>query len=142
VYAEDWPSFEPDGGVLPVLREAVRACCSKEAFSQSAREMAAARTRAADADYLHDLLFQLLSMPGVPPEMVHDILRRYEQSQDRSRFGVMNAVTSAARDTRDPELRWGLEELGGGIPALRPPVRRTGGTGARREAVEMAGSIA
>jgi hypothetical protein len=30
----------------------------------------------------------------------------------------MNAVTSVARDTRDPELRWRLEEFGGGIPAL------------------------
>jgi hypothetical protein len=77
--------------------------------------------------------------------MVRDILRRYEQGQDRSRFGLMNAVTSAARDTRDPELRWGLEELGGGIPALRPPVRRTGGTAAThqaREALEAAGSVA
>jgi hypothetical protein len=33
----------------------------------------------------------------------------------------MNAVTSVARDTRDPELRWRLEELGGGVPiAVRP----------------------
>jgi len=33
----------------------------------------------------------------------------------------MNAVTSVARDTRDPELRWRLEELGGGIPAMLVP---------------------
>ena len=40
---------------------------------------------------------------------------------DRNRFGLMNAVTSVARDTRDPDARWRLEELGGGIGArLRP----------------------
>jgi hypothetical protein len=33
----------------------------------------------------------------------------------------MNAVTSLARDSRDPDDRWRLEELGGGIGArLRP----------------------
>jgi hypothetical protein len=30
----------------------------------------------------------------------------------------MNAVTSTARDTRDPEVRWRLEELGAQVPAL------------------------
>jgi hypothetical protein len=29
----------------------------------------------------------------------------------------MNAVTSVARDTADPEVRWPLEEMGGGICA-------------------------
>ena len=36
----------------------------------------------------------------------------------------MNAVTSLVRDTRDPEVRWRLEELGGGIPALVAPTRK------------------
>jgi hypothetical protein len=29
----------------------------------------------------------------------------------------MNAVTSVARDTRDPEARWTLETIGGSMPA-------------------------
>jgi hypothetical protein len=33
----------------------------------------------------------------------------------------MNAVTSVARDTQDPDLRWRLEELGGGLPVERCP---------------------
>ena len=33
----------------------------------------------------------------------------------------MNAVTSVARDTREPELRWRLEELAGGIAAHIEP---------------------
>jgi hypothetical protein len=49
--------------------------------------------------------------------MMAMILGRFTSGADRSRFGLMNAVTSVARDTHDPELRWRLEELGGGIPA-------------------------
>jgi hypothetical protein len=36
---------------------------------------------------------------------------------EKSRFGLMNAVTSVARDRPVPEERWRLEELGGGIAA-------------------------
>jgi hypothetical protein len=40
---------------------------------------------------------------------------------DHTGFGLMNAVTSLARDTRDPDDRWRLEELGGGIGAAILP---------------------
>jgi len=33
----------------------------------------------------------------------------------------MNSVTSLARDTRDPDLRWNLEEFGGEIAANPNP---------------------
>jgi hypothetical protein len=64
--------------------------------------------------------------------MLGDILDRFTKGSDRSRFGLMNAVTSLARDTRDPELRWRLEELGGAIPAGRVPSPKSGGGRARR----------
>ena len=54
--------------------------------------------------------------PEIAAQLLDSIRGRYTASRDRSRFGLMNAVTSVARDTRDPELRWRLEELGGGIP--------------------------
>ena len=52
----------------------------------------------------------------------------------------MNAVTSVARDTRDPETRWRLEELGGGIAILaaRGPGRspdRAAATVTRRQSL-------
>src|SRR5260370_13501237 len=50
------------------------------------------------------------------------ILERFSQAGDRSRFGLMNSVTSVARDTADPEVRWRLEEMGGGICACLTPV--------------------
>ena len=62
------------------------------------------------------------------PDVFPQILDRYfSGTEGRSAFGLMNAVTSLARDTEDPELRWELEELGGGVPALlKPRVRRDG----------------
>ena len=45
------------------------------------------------------------------------ILEHFSRESDRTRFGLMNAVTSVARDTENPDVRWRLEELGGDIGA-------------------------
>jgi len=72
-----------------------------------------------EADLALAMMPMITRMPArLAAEMVQMIMRRHNEGRDRSRFGLMNAVTSVARDTRDPELRWRLEELGGGIPAL------------------------
>jgi hypothetical protein len=101
---------------LGTLREAIRASGSEEAFWTSAEQMRSAREVQAD------LALTILPMLGrMPKEMVNQLLGsimdRFARERDNSSFGLMNAVTSVARDTRDPELRWRLEELGGGIPA-------------------------
>jgi hypothetical protein len=57
------------------------------------------------------------------PQLIPEIMDRFHAEDDRSAFGMMNAVTSLARDTDDPELRWRLEELGGAIAAGRLPTR-------------------
>jgi len=54
-------------------------------------------------------------------EVLEQIAGRFLRERDRSAFGLMNAVTSLARDTREPEMRWRLEEFGGGVPALLKP---------------------
>ena len=54
--------------------------------------------------------------------MVAQILDSFFGEGEQSRFGLMNAVTSVARDRSDPEKRWRLEELGGGIAAMIVPV--------------------
>ncbi len=53
-------------------------------------------------------------------------MRSFLESEDHSAFDLMNAVTAVARDQRDPEVRWRLEELGGGVPALKFPEIRPG----------------
>ncbi len=123
------PNFDlhdaDDAGAL--LRDAIRACCAEEAFTAAAEQMRSAREIEVDAAL--NLLPLLSHFGGQRPALLGEILARFFGEGDRSRFGLMNAVTSLARDTRDPELRWRLEELGGGVPALvapRQPPRKPG----------------
>ena len=70
------------------------------------------------------LLHLLRVLPHVPPDVrarvLRTIVRRFEAEDDGSTLGLVNAVTSVARDTPDPEMRWRLEELGGGMLARLP----------------------
>jgi hypothetical protein len=102
------------------VREAVRACCAPEAFAAAAGEMRAAV--GADIDVALTMMPVLARLSGRHGQrLLREVLERLFRDGDRSRFGLMNAVTSLARDTSDPDLRWRLEEFGGGVPALRAP---------------------
>jgi len=50
-------------------------------------------------------------------DLRHQVVRRLRMERDWTVYGLMNALTSLARDTQDPEIRWNLEELGGGVLA-------------------------
>ena len=114
------------GVVMTDLRLAVRVCAAPEAFAVTTREMQSATE--VEADMALNLLPFLARMPGgIPQRWLSQILERFSTDDDRSVFGLMNAVTSVARDVRDHETRWRLEELGGTIPALlvlKPKVTR------------------
>jgi hypothetical protein len=110
----------PREAVAEALCEAVRACCVEEAFAQAAQDVRVAV--ASEVDLALTMLPMLSRLPShIGAELLGQIVSRFFQHADRSRFGLMNAVTSVARDTRDPELRWRLEELGGGIPLIQTP---------------------
>ncbi len=110
----------PDEDAEEAIREAVRTCCSAEAFITATGEIRA--SVGAEIDTVLTLMPFLSRLRGQDTQrMLQGIFERFFRDGDRSRFGLMNAVTSLARDTRDPETRWHLEELGGGIPALRLP---------------------
>ena len=105
--------------VLRDLRDAVRASAEPSALRASVGAMRSAAEREAD------MLLQLLPvLPHVPPDVrarvLRTIVRRFEAEDDGSTLGLVNAVTSVARDTPDPEMRWRLEELGGGMLARLP----------------------
>ena len=75
-----------------------------------------------EADMALHLMPILSRMPGnMASEWVPQIFHRFVVAGDRSVFGLVNATTSLARDTRDPEARWRLEDLGGTIPARLTP---------------------
>jgi hypothetical protein len=120
---EDFVTVEEFAGGV---RAAVRDCCSPEAFTANAEQMRSAREM--QADLALNLLPYLSRMSrAVMPQIVRSIMERFTGELDRSRFALMNAVTSVARDTADPEIRWRLEELGGGICVGRTPALEPGG---------------
>jgi hypothetical protein len=121
-----WPAPELEAEVaLAELRAAVRTSAAAEAFATVADELRSA------AEVEADLTIHLMpALAGMPRDTAATVLRRvvprFEAGGDRSAFGLLNAVTSVARDTRDPETRWRLEELGGTMPArLLPKPKRT-----------------
>jgi hypothetical protein len=102
------------------LREAIATCSAPEVFAES---MDRVRT-AIDAEA--EIMLNMMPLLGQLQQagmgrILAQILEQFSTSGDRSRYGLMNAVTSVARDTEDPDDRWRLEELGGGIGAgIRP----------------------
>jgi hypothetical protein len=105
--------------VLEELRIAIRIAAAPTAFDATVAAMRAAAQREADV-----MLLLMPLLPHMPPGMraslVRTIVQRFEVARDVSVLGLINAVTSVARDTSDPETRWRLEELGGGMLARLP----------------------
>jgi hypothetical protein len=105
------------------IREAVRACCAEELLSSIAEGMRSASDVQADIVLNLMPLLSRLSARDDAARQISDIMDRFFKDADSSRFGLMNAVTSVARDTSDPETRWRLEELGGAILTGQDPMR-------------------
>ena len=115
--------------VLSEVREVVRECSDPAVFSAVVDRLRSA------AETNTDLALQLLPMLARFPHsdaanILGDIIGEYTSEGDDSVFGLMNAVTSVARDEPDPEVRWDLEELGGGILAMLPDVPKPSDTAA------------
>ena len=109
-----------------ILRDTVRACCAPEAFDLAARQMrAAVHVRADRLRATLDFFARFTWREG--GRTFDRIRQRFNREGDDSAFGLMNAVTSVARDTDDPRLKWDLEEFGGAIAARclpKPPTLR------------------
>lgn len=111
------------------LREAIQECCQEEAFVACFEGMQATLNRPADLSL--SLLPFLDRMPKqMAQRLLQQITDRFDESADRTAFSLMNAVTSIARDTRDQQTRWRLEELGGGVAALVEPEPKPDRSGA------------
>lgn len=110
--------------VLDDVRAAIRACAAPTAFADAAGTMR--RATGHPASVIIDMIPWLGRMSGRDvDEFVRLVMGRFERQGDESAFGLINAVTSIARDTRDPERKWRLEELGGTMLALIPPVPKS-----------------
>jgi len=122
---------EPEA-ILQSIREGVGICCGEEVFAENVRKMRTACEMQVDLALTMIPLLTRFSAPG-NVELLRQIMDQFFRERDQSQFGLANAVTAIARDTRDPELRWNLEEFGGAVAigkAPTPPVNR--GTAAAR----------
>jgi hypothetical protein len=99
------------GGVAHEVREAIRSCATASRLSNAADQMRAMTHM--DASVSIAMLMQLIDAGGLPEHVLLAVLERHSPSEDASAFGVVNAVTSVARDTQDPAMRWELESIGG-----------------------------
>ena len=103
--------------VLQQISDAVAACTSEESRADYFDQIRESALAPASMDLL------LTIMPLVPglleqsPGLLSTILGEFDMANDRTGFGLMNAITSTARDTHDPETKWELEKLGGLVPA-------------------------
>jgi hypothetical protein len=110
---------EPEETVR-LLRKAIDSCCTAETFTESVHHMRTACEAEADlALSIMPLLSRLPAQMGT--SFLSEIMEQFFRNSDRSRFGMINAITSVARDTPEPELRWDLEEYGGGIAVGKIP---------------------
>lgn len=113
--AQDQFEFAEGPDIASALGEAIRACCSEDAFHVAADAIRSSREK--EADFALAMMPMIARLPaGVGAEILSMIMGQFRDERDQSRFGLMNAVTAVARETRDPEMRWRLEEFGGGIP--------------------------
>jgi len=112
--------------ILEDLCAAVRACGQKAMLRDTVHAMQQASNLVLDQHISASLLSMLPSAKLLGRRFFRSIIQRFAGGRDRTLFGLMNAVTSLARDTRDPETRWRLEELGGGVPALVCPTQKPG----------------
>jgi hypothetical protein len=109
---------------LAEIRLALRSCGDLSAFADAVDGMRRATRHPARS--LIAMLLSLGSDRRATAALLRPAVERFEADSDRSAFGLMNAITSLARDTREPERRWRLEELGGGMLALIPRLRKSG----------------
>ena len=80
----------------------MRACCAPESFAAAVEGMRSAHETKADVALTLLPLLSRLSSRDDSARLIMDIMERFTEDADSSRFGLLNAVTSVARDTRDP----------------------------------------
>ena len=101
-------------GFAAELREAITACADPSNLSTTVEQMRGTAEMA--ADLMLTILPYLLRATGAQREgFISSVLTQFSASDDQTAYGLVNAVTSVARDTRDPEARWRLEEAGGSL---------------------------
>lgn len=106
---------------LSELREMLFACATPEIFSQNMNVMRRLRNESVDTGL--NIVAQLQQDLGdFAADVLEMVLSELFKEEDMTLYGVANAITAVARETSDPQTKWDLEELGGGIGAKLFPL--------------------
>jgi len=106
--------------VLQSIREGIEACSAPEIFSDTMNRMR--DTVHHELDTVLNLMPLLSSVAGQSVKhLLADILNNLFEQKEQTQFSLANAITAAARDTKDPQTRWNLEELGGAVLIAAAP---------------------
>jgi hypothetical protein len=102
------------------IRQAIHAAAAPETFHEFVRAMRESQHQQPDADLL--LLTLMRHRAHRDQAIALDIIEHFRKEGVPNLFAMANAVTSVARDTRDPVKRWNLETAGAEVfaRALRP----------------------
>jgi hypothetical protein len=98
------------------LREAITACGRVKVLTREALHFRSLRAHRIDRAMMMMAMIKT-HHAGVTQTDLLDILAQFE-SEEQNLWGMMNAVTAVARETRDPNRKWLLEEIGAMIPAM------------------------
>jgi hypothetical protein len=110
------------------LREGVRICIQEQDFEGYVEKMK--RAGGLFPDPRLTLMPHLSRLPAdQASEVLEETHRRFAEGADESRYGLINAVTSLARDSRNPELKWTLETIGGALIVTSTPAPSGAGSG-------------
>jgi hypothetical protein len=104
--------------ILQSIRDGIDACCDPELFKDTIDRMRQTTVREIDN------ILNLLTMLGIfkaHPEVMSQILKLFFKEKEQTQFALGNAITAIARNTKDPQTRWDLEEFGGGLLAAITP---------------------
>ena len=106
--------------VLQSIREGIDACSAPEIFHDTMNQIRTVANH--ELDMALDLMTFISSHSGVlGRDLAAQILQGLFQQKDKTQFTLANAITAVARDTKDPQQRWNLEELGGGLLIAASP---------------------
>ena len=103
------------GSFASEMREAIHRCVAREHLSQVVGEMRALTE--IEAARIIPILSYAIYSRGLPHQILTVMFDRQSSTDDSSAFGLVNAVTSVARDTQDASMRWQLECVGGELIA-------------------------
>jgi hypothetical protein len=132
-YVADLQLYDDDEA-RHVIRQGVEECSAEEVFAEGVQQMrSAAASQVELALMMLPLMARISGLNGA--NLSAEIIERFFREGDRSRFGLVQAITSVARDNIDPDVRWNLEELGGAVAAgiIPEPSPQFGGAMAGRQ---------